>query len=438
MQFVCSGCYFSRSAFPLSAVLPSRCFRFPAFRFSLLLAFAAVTAHAADSTDPVLDLLLQKGIVTDAEVQKAKAEAERIRTNEFNNLMPPMESKWKIGKAFKNIELYGDLRVRYEYRQAVTPVGDRLELDRARYSVRLGLRGEVYDNFYYGVRLDTSSNPRSAWDTFGTSSSGIPYNGPDGKSTAAIDVGQVYLGWKPASWFDFTIGKMPNPLYTTPMVWDTDLNPEGAAERFKANVGEAQFFATFGQFLYQDANPTFSSGGLGFNGLTGQRTTPVFQLAWQGGLTYHFATNTWAKAAATLYQYAGLSTNVSPFFGDAFVGEGQFTGKGSAFPINGASGYGTSGTILGASSLGFPNNQVGVAHLTVLDIPAEFNFKICEMNVRIFGDFAYNFDGAQRAEDASAAYGSLSGERLSACHDSHICAATQRRESLPGRTGPCQ
>src|SRR5215475_469344 len=156
-----------------------------AFLISLGLLICVIPglSRAENSSDPVLDLLLQKGIVTEAEVQKAKADAERIRTNEFNNLMPPLESKWKISNAIKNIELFGDLRLRYEYRQAVTPIGDRLELDRYRYAVRLGLRGEAFDDFYYGLRLDTASNPRSAWLTFGTSSRGIPYNGPYGKST---------------------------------------------------------------------------------------------------------------------------------------------------------------------------------------------------------------------------------------------------------------
>jgi len=396
-------------------VFPFPCFRFPLSRFpfftsvfirglSILAFFLAVIARAADPSDPVLDLLLQKGIVTDAEVQKARADAERIRTNEFANLMPPLESKWKISNAIKNIELFGDLRVRYEYRSAVTPDNSRLELDRYRYAVRVGLRGEAFDDFYYGLRLETAANPRSPWVTFGSSSSGIPYNGPDGKSTAQINIGQVYLGWRPVDWFDFTIGKMPQPLYTTPMVWDTDLNPEGAVERFKYKVGEADFFATFGQFLYQDANPTYSSPGFGFNSGLGQRTTPVFQLAYQAGLTYHFTTNIFAKVAPVVYQYIGVGTNVSPFFGDPFVGEGQFTGRGSANPVNGASGYGTSSQILGNGSLGFPNNQVGLDHLLVLEVPFELDFKIARMSARLFGDFSYNLEGKQRAEEAAAGY----------------------------------
>ncbi len=351
-------------------------------------------------SDPLLDLMLKKGLITEDEAAKVKAEAEALRTN-VPAAPPIAESTWKINKAIKSVELFGDLRVRYENRQAISSGDDQIDLQRGRYSVRIGIRGEALDNFYYGVRLDTSANPRSSWVTFGTSTSGNPYQGPYGKSTAGIFVGQVYIGWHPASWLDMTVGKMPMPLYTTAMVWDSDYNPEGAAEHLKYSVGQADFFANFGQFIYQDVNPNYASGGLGINGAQGQNGRNIFQFAWQGGLTYHFNTNTFAKVAATFYDYVNVgSNNISPFFGGPFVGEGAFTGVGTPNPVNGASGYGTSGP----NSLGFPNNQVGINNLGVLELPAEFDFKISKCDAKLFGDFAYNLDGAERARQAQAAY----------------------------------
>jgi hypothetical protein len=379
--------------------------RVPLLKGALLLVLVAgvvAGGNCAEATNHVLELFIKKGMLTREEVDRAVAEDQAMSTNQ--NVMPESASKWKISNAIKDIELFGDLRLRFEHRQANVPDGGRIELDRARYALRLGLRGDAFDDFYYGLRLETSSNPRSPWDTFGTSSSGIPYNGPDGKSTAGINLGQIYLGWRPTSWMDLTVGKMPNPLYTTPMVWDSDLNPEGAAERFKYTVGEADFFLTFGQFIYADVNPSYASGGLGFNGLLGQANDTPFQIAWQGGVNYHFTTNVSAKIASTLYTYIGLQTNVSPFFGDPFVGEGAFTGPGTAYPINGASGYGTSSGLIGNGSLGYPNNQVGLNHLLILEIPAEVNFKISSFDARVFGDFAYNLEGSERAEEAAAGY----------------------------------
>ena len=377
----------------------------------MLAAWPLTKARAADPSDPIINLFLQKGFITESEAAKAKAEMEEImRTNAMQEMPHVSESRWKINEGIKQVQFYGDFRLRYEDRRAEDPVGGSIDLQRFRYSVRLGIQGEVYDDFYYGLRVETSANPRSSWVTFGTSSSGTPYQGPFGKSTAGIAIGQAYLGWHPTTWMDLTVGKMPNPLYTTPMVWDPDINLEGAAERFKYRVGSADFFATFGQFLYQDVNPSQASGGLGFNGLTGQHADNIFQLAFQAGFTYHITTNISLKAGPTLYKYIGLhrssvtSPNVtSPFFGDPYIGEGVFLGPGTG-THDGASGFGTSSTLPGYGSLGFPLNQVGIANLLVVDVPFELDFKIQHLDARVFGDVAYNLEGNKRAEAAAAGY----------------------------------
>jgi hypothetical protein len=380
----------------------------------LALCILAFTARADDPADPVLNLLLQKGILTQAEVDKAKAEAERIRTNEFANLMPPVESKWKISKGIQNIELFGDLRLRYEHREATVPGNERLELDRGRYSLRLGLRGQAFDDFYYGLRLDTAPNPRSPWVTFGTSSSGVPNQGPFGKSTAGINVGLIYIGWHPLESVDVTVGKMEQPLYTTPMVWDSDFNPEGAAEKFKVKVGDATFFANFGQFLYQDMNPSYASGGLGFNGFLGEKNDLIFQIAWQGGVDLKLTTNLSAKLAATFYQYVGLKqstmsppTTAPPFYGDVYIGEGAYAGPDSPQGPGGA-GYLLGGQTVQGSiaypSFAYPLNQNGLRHLQVVELPFELNYRTAHFNWRLFGDFSYNLDGGKRAEEAAQAY----------------------------------
>ncbi len=378
--------------------------------------FATIKVKGADTepSDPILDLFVQKGFVTQQEADKVRAEAEALRTNEMQ--MPQMpESKWNIGKGFKNVELYGDVRLRYEDRKASDTADNGLELQRWRYAVRFGLRGDLFDEFYYGFRLDTSSNPRSSFVTFGTAST----TGPFGKSGAGVNIGQVYLGWRPESWVDLTLGKMPMPLYTTPMVWNSNISPEGAAERFNYTVGEANFFANFGQFLYADYEPAAESGGFGIgNPIAGD---DVFQLAWQGGLKYNFTTNVNAKIAATLYEYIGLHpssntlganinpyvSNLSPYYGDPYVGEGAAL----LYPGN-AAGY-NSGTPPNSVSGGYnsagpaPFNQVGLNHLLVLEIPFEFNFKVKKLHARVFGDFAYNLEGALRAQDAANAYSLL-------------------------------
>lgn len=361
-----------------------------------------IIGRAADTPDPLLDLFVKKGFVTQQEADSVKAEADAMRTN--GAAISGLVSKWKIHDAIKNVELFGDIRLRYEHREAMGPTDQGIKLDRGRYALRLGLRGDAFDDFYYGLRVDTAANPRSPWVTFGQASTASPpYNGPFGKSTAGINIGQAYIGWKPTSWLDITVGQMPNPLYTTPMVWDSDINPAGAAEHLKYTIGQADFFANFGQFLYFDGNPSSASGGfgIGFNPTAGQTIDTIFQIDWQAGLVYHIQTNFYAKAAGTLYTYTGLRRDgqVSPFFSGPFVGEGAFTGTNSG-GVNGFSGY-PNGT---STSFGFPNNQFGINDLLVVEVPFELDYKFPCVDTRFFGDVSYNLEGKQRAEAAATAY----------------------------------
>ena len=41
-------------------------------------------------------------------------------------------------------------------------VGSTYYRERFRYALRLGIRGDLFDDFYYGLRVETSSNPALA------------------------------------------------------------------------------------------------------------------------------------------------------------------------------------------------------------------------------------------------------------------------------------
>jgi hypothetical protein len=361
---------------------------------SALAAVALTGAVRAQTSDPLLNLLIKKGMVTQDEADQVKAELDASKTNNAN--ADASITKWKISVGVKTAELFGDIRLRFEDRQAQTPTGSRVDLARFRYALRLGLRGDLTDDFYYGLRLETSSNPRSPWVTFGSSSTGVPYQGPFGKSTAGLNLGLIYLGWRPASWVDITVGKMPNPLYVTPMVWDSDYAPEGAAERFKYTVGDVDFFANLSQFLYADANPTHTGAFLFPTLPVGQDANDPFLLAYQGGFTYHITKDISFKAAGTLYNYDGTGVDIPPSSGSLAVPgfSDVFVGESSGVPVAGASGYPT------GTNDGFTFNQTGINDLLIMDFPFELNFKIGRENAKFFGDFAENLEGAQRAEAA--------------------------------------
>lgn len=331
----------------------------------LAVAALGATILAASGQTPTADALINKlvgkGILTEAEAKELMSEATQT-----NQVTP---SKWKLSDSIKSIGLYGDVRFRYEYRGAENAPGsgesgNTYARERFRYAVRIGIRGDLADDFYYGLRLETSTNPRSPWVTFGDDSNPTPF----AKNSDGVSIGQAYLGWRPTDWLDLTVGRMPMPLYVTSMIWDADLNPEGLAERFKYSLRNVDLFANFGQFIYQAVNPDneFPSSA-------------PFLLAWQVGANARLTPDLSFKIAPVLYNYTGA---------------GQNNGLNQPF-----SGQGLNG--LNPNTPGF--NQNGINDLLVLEVPAEFNFKIGGYNARVFGDFAYNFWGDNRARAAVAA-----------------------------------
>src|SRR6202007_2565419 len=84
------------------------------------------------------------------------------------------------------LELFGDIRLRYAYQGGQTdddsPLGakangvaghdDWQELERERYRIRLGLRGTLLDDWFFGIRLETSTSSRSTNVTFGDDNGG--------------------------------------------------------------------------------------------------------------------------------------------------------------------------------------------------------------------------------------------------------------------------
>ena len=375
-------------------------------RFVLIAAAAAlvlgnVTARAQDA-GALLDLLVKKKLITDQEAEEVRGELTR-------DAAQTSAGKWKLSTPINEVELYGDMRVRYEQRQGETPdfepgspgPHDTLKRSRERYRLRLGLRGTLMDDWFFGLRFETSTNPRSTNVTFGDDA------GPFGKTTDTIGVGQAYLGYSGFRDIRLTAGRMPNPLVTTLMVWDADINPEGLAQQWKhtynLNFGggttsaaaesyskdsknavaavqaepfkvKLDLFVNLGQFVYDDSNP---ENPLGARAVSGGRLVPntdAWMFAWQIGAKLNFPNNVYFQVAPVLYNYGGN--------GDSF----------NAFYVGGQQGI--------TNTLSMATNQVGINSLLILEVPMEFGFKIGEIPFRIFGDFAVNFDADDRAAAA--------------------------------------
>ena len=359
----------------------------------------------AQDNGALLDLLVKKGIINDQE-------AEEVRADLVKENASTAAGKLKLSSSVTELELYGDTRVRYEVRSGKTgfpdtinPPGDTVQRNRERYRLRIGLRGTLVDDWFFGIRLETSSNPRSTNITFGDDTVTGP--GPFAKNSDTFGVGQAYFGYTGLRDFKFTVGKLPNPLITSSMVWDGDINPEGMVEQYKHtfsfNVGgggsspaaatsygkdgktvaapapaseppskiSLDLFATFGQFVYDDTNPDNPIGPRGFD----VPNVDAFLLAWQVGAKVAFPHDFYLQIAPTIYNYTGSGDT----FNIHFVGDP---------------------TYVDAAGNKVTPNQTGINSLFVLEVPVEFGWKVGDLGMKVFSDFAYNFNGAERARAA--------------------------------------
>jgi len=380
---------------------------------AVIMCFLFTLASVARGQDAgaLLDLLVKKKIITDQE-------AEEVRVELTKQVSETSSGKWKLSSPITEIELYGDTRVRYEYRGGRRPddvsgnPNDWQERERERYRLRIGLRGTLADDWFFGVRLETSNKRNSTNVTFG----GDGTTGPFAKDDDGIFVGQAYFGYTGFKDIKLTVGRMPNPLVTTLMTWDADINPEGLAEQWKhtfnlefgavnsvaATEGyrkeggkgfvapapsepfklKIDVFANFAQFVYDDSNPENPIGPRSTTtGQTGRvrgsqliPNTDAFLLAWQVGARFTFPKNIYAQLAPTLYNY---------------------TGSGDSFNIHFRGGENSL-----SNTASMATNQTGINSLLVFDMPMEIGWKLGELPIRIFGDFAVNLEADERAKAA--------------------------------------
>lgn len=109
---------------------------------------------------------------------------------------------------------------------------------------RLNLLAEVADNISAGFRLTTGNNtdPVSTNQTLGNTS-----------NRYSVMFDQAYLKADPYAWLTIVGGRVPNPWFGTDLVWDIDLNFDGAAVLTKPKIREdfTPFF-TIGAFPLQE------------------------------------------------------------------------------------------------------------------------------------------------------------------------------------------
>lgn len=163
----------------------------------------------------------------------------------------------------------------------VTNFLDTSDRARLRYRARLGFTAKIDDHFTAAIRLAAGNltEPTSTDQTYG-----------DFFNRDGVGIDRAYLQWKPTKDIAVTAGRMPNPFYTTNLLWDGDVNPEGVAASIRRPLGTGYVFAT-GAVFYLDENS--------------DDTADRFVYAAQAGVAgVPLSNNTHLRLAATYYDWS--------------------------------------------------------------------------------------------------------------------------------------
>jgi hypothetical protein len=341
---------------------------------------AIVPAHAADNNSALLDVLVRKGILTEKEA--AGVQEEMIKEEKGQSA-----SKIKLTNSISELRLYGDIRLRYQYDDKDTQLtneqgGEANVSQRSRWRFRLRLNADfkLGENVFGGVELQTNQASDSANQSF--------ENGFDDYN---IYISRAYLGWNVTDWLTIVGGKMPNPFYTTELVWDSDINPTGPERehRFPQALGFAggsqhrrllkegksvapsapepspwELTLNAGQFIFDDNNE--------FNGPDNDSSTDAYLFHTQIVSTYRFT-----KA---------LSLTVAP--GWMTYINGSVTGAASDGGLLNENDFSDIAGVSGATR-----------NLNILLLPGDLSFKIGDIKTKLFWDVATTLKVRKRVEE---------------------------------------
>jgi len=203
----------------------------------------------------------------------------------------------------------GDIRVRYQgdffakdnappvvFGQAGQNISNSTEQrNRERVRARLGLLAKITSGVSAGFRLTTGNltDPVSTNQTLGNY---------ENKYSLVFD--RAYLRLDPWESVTASAGRIPNPFYSTDLVWDKDLNFEGAAASWRtpdSSISRFRPFVTLGAFALQELE---------------QSDTQLAKSKWlwgaQTGFEWRSSSQTRLKLGLAYYDYRNVSGIPNP------------------------------------------------------------------------------------------------------------------------------
>jgi hypothetical protein len=251
------------------------------------------------------------------EIQQRQIEELKAQGEKSTDSMGALEAKMQKVEKTKPVELpswmdglkfSGDLRMRYEGIWLDPRAAGTTDDQRGRFRLRFGFEKKVNDDFDLGLRLASGkdTSPITANQTF-----------TDDFSKKPVWIDLAYMLYHPVAVPGLTmgVGKFKNPYVNTDMVWSGDLNPEGAYESYKFNLGDkVEPFITLGQNMLTDNTSLVPDGNL---------------LAYQGGAKVKFTKDVSWVSAATYYDYIyyALKGNFTKANGNTVAANGNLAAE---------------------------------------------------------------------------------------------------------------
>jgi Putative porin len=241
-------------------------------------------AHA-QSADALIDKLVDKGILTSKEGQDLRDESDQ----DFNTALQTKTGTpdWVTGYKFS-----GDFRGRYDEVASTDGNTHFADRDRLRYRLRVGVVVSMKDNLETGFSLTSGDSAPTTGGYGGGGGNPLSSNSTmqDNGTKKNVYIDTAYGKWTPLNsegWFlSTTIGKMINPLTFSPMVFDTDWTPEGAAIQSGYTFNDQHAILVNGAAFVEDQEVTGTD--------TGSVQAPALfagQAIWNANWTQKFGTS---------------------------------------------------------------------------------------------------------------------------------------------------
>ena len=278
---------------------------------------AKARARAAEKTAQAAELDKKTVRVGYVPEQVKREIAESVRTDV---VAQAKLERWgdvnSVPEWLDRIKLEGDIRLRHQgdffaagnapeaaFQAIGQNVSNSLEdRQRERVRLRLAINANVTGKVDAGIRLasGSASDPVSTNQTLGNTS-----------QKYAFSIDRAFLRIQPVDDLTLWGGRMPNPFFGGDLVWDDDLNFEGAAASYAPGADEPgrewKPFVTGGVFPLQEVEKSAAN-----------RVDDKWLFALQAGTEWSPSTRARFKLGVGYYHYENLAGRSNPALGNSF------------------------------------------------------------------------------------------------------------------------